>query len=657
MYCKYCGKIIPEEADFCPYCGKRLKHKEPDCAELVQRIQQDPNDQEAITGLYQLSYKTAYNAAYVLLRGEDEIFDVIQNSFLKALKNLNKLETPENFNAWYKTIVRNTAIDFMKKNDRLVLESTLTEGADEEDEGNSVFDTYTPLNAQEQQLLESQIEAKEVRNLLDCLLKELSPAQQTMVGLRFYCGMKEKDIAEQLGVAEGTVKSGISRAMKKMKKELTAYCQRTGTKFYSIAPAALLLWLFSRLDSKACTVSVNMDLLHNITEQIQPAHAEAAEAPEPRTVHGAPADGNTAAASMLHTASAAAAGKTAAVRIAVGILCAAAAGGAGVAAVHHYRTAKVETESAEVQSTAVLESQAGESIDEEGVLPEEDSETAGTRQEESTSEMTENPDTAETVVTTESIAAEAQEETDSVEKVQESGDASSEETQSEEAQKNEAEATPAASSMEDTEETPESRETYLISGPDFKQAIYNLPGITTQPGETDYVINNIYAVERTDKAPTEACDAVQVSESGEPAYIWLWDGTLYWYTEAETVYLNEDSSEMFAGLFTCKSIDMTGFNTSRVTSMEGMFYACCDITSLDLSDFDTSKVTNFQSMFSACEDLTTLDLSGFDMSAASKLPSDYFDSPYLYMLFDCYADVSWWPEATEMDKEIAWMSP
>ena len=41
--------------------------------------------------------------------------------------------------------------------------------------------------------------------------------------------------------------------------------------------------------------------------------------------------------------------------------------------------------------------------------------------------------------------------------------------------------------------------------------------------------------------------------------------------------------------------------------MNGMFYGCTSLTSLDLSNFDTSKVTNMGYMFQSCTNLTSLD--------------------------------------------------
>lgn len=60
-------------------------------------------------------------------------------------------------------------------------------------------------------------------------------------------------------------------------------------------------------------------------------------------------------------------------------------------------------------------------------------------------------------------------------------------------------------------------------------------------------------------------------------------------------------------------------NTSKVTTMEGMFMQCSVIKSLDLSAFETSKVENFYGMFAHCKEFESLDVSNFDTSAATNM--------------------------------------
>ena len=80
-----------------------------------------------------------------------------------------------------------------------------------------------------------------------------------------------------------------------------------------------------------------------------------------------------------------------------------------------------------------------------------------------------------------------------------------------------------------------------------------------------------------------------------------------------------DMSSMFAYCSGLTSLDLSGFDTSAVTSMDSMFAYCSGLTSLDLSGFNTSAVTSMLSMFESCSGLTSLNLSGFDTSAVTSM--------------------------------------
>ena len=68
-----------------------------------------------------------------------------------------------------------------------------------------------------------------------------------------------------------------------------------------------------------------------------------------------------------------------------------------------------------------------------------------------------------------------------------------------------------------------------------------------------------------------------------------------------------------------KNLNVSNLDTSQVTNMSNMFYACMGLTSLDLSNFDTSKVTNMSNMFEWCSKLTSLDLSNFNTSQVTTM--------------------------------------
>ena len=65
-------------------------------------------------------------------------------------------------------------------------------------------------------------------------------------------------------------------------------------------------------------------------------------------------------------------------------------------------------------------------------------------------------------------------------------------------------------------------------------------------------------------------------------------------------------SRMFTGCSALTSLDVTNFNSENVTNMSYMFNKCSKLTSLDVSNFNTKKVTNMSFMFSYCSTLTTI---------------------------------------------------
>ena len=80
-----------------------------------------------------------------------------------------------------------------------------------------------------------------------------------------------------------------------------------------------------------------------------------------------------------------------------------------------------------------------------------------------------------------------------------------------------------------------------------------------------------------------------------------------------------DISSMFDDCQSLTSIDVSGFNTANVTDMSGMFYNCKGFTNIDLSNFNTSNVTYMKDMFSGCSNLTDLDLGHFDTENVTSM--------------------------------------
>ena len=159
----------------------------------------------------------------------------------------------------------------------------------------------------------------------------------------------------------------------------------------------------------------------------------------------------------------------------------------------------------------------------------------------------------------------------------------------------------------------------MTEGPDFNEKLKALETATSK----------IEHFKKSTVAPATSIDAVSIEDEDSDYEIKLWldltDKTAYYYTEPEKVYLNTDSSRMFFSKIVGQKIrnvldmDLSNFDTSKVTNMGYMFSGMSNLTSLNLSNFDTSKVTNMYEMFDAMSNLTTLDLSNFDTSKVTDM--------------------------------------
>ncbi|HAA8071296.1 TPA: BspA family leucine-rich repeat surface protein [Listeria monocytogenes] len=77
--------------------------------------------------------------------------------------------------------------------------------------------------------------------------------------------------------------------------------------------------------------------------------------------------------------------------------------------------------------------------------------------------------------------------------------------------------------------------------------------------------------------------------------------------------------DMFNSCRALEELDVSHFDTSSVTNMYAMFEDCTSLEELDVSNFDTSSVTDMYRVFNGCEKLKKLDVSNFDTSSATAM--------------------------------------
>lgn len=94
---------------------------------------------------------------------------------------------------------------------------------------------------------------------------------------------------------------------------------------------------------------------------------------------------------------------------------------------------------------------------------------------------------------------------------------------------------------------------------------------------------------------------------------------------------------MFSWCSGLTSLDVSNWDTGKVTEMTWMFHGCSGLTSLDVSNWNTSNVTKMDDMFNACSGLISLDVSKWNTGSVTDMSNMFEDCKGLTSL-----DVSKW---------------
>lgn len=181
-------------------------------ARLIASAQK--GDEAAFEQLVLLYQKRVYNLALRMVQNPDDAFDLSQEAFIKAWKNLPNLKADAAFSTWLFRMTSNECIDFLRRSKRQKTVS-LTVESDEDEEVQLAMPDPAPGPE------EAAIRAED-RELLRMAMDALPPDHRQVLTLRIVDDLDYRQISEVLGVAEGTVKSRLARARENLRKNLAA---------------------------------------------------------------------------------------------------------------------------------------------------------------------------------------------------------------------------------------------------------------------------------------------------------------------------------------------------------------------------------------------------------------------------------------------------
>ena len=150
----------------------------------------------------------------------------------------------------------------------------------------------------------------------------------------------------------------------------------------------------------------------------------------------------------------------------------------------------------------------------------------------------------------------------------------------------------------------------------------DFPGATIEEANT-----NIKAIKMSPSLPDNAnYEIISSYDSYNPVYAWFDNtnniGTIYIYSDARQINMNEDLRSMFSTMTGLTDISaVANWNTSSVTTMHSMFFDAPSLTNIDaLKDWDTSSVTDMSYMFFGASSLTNIDaLKDWDTSSVTNM--------------------------------------
>jgi RNA polymerase sigma-70 factor (ECF subfamily) len=171
-------------------------------ADVIGRAKRgDAHAYEELVHAYQ---GIAFRTAYVIARNAADAEDAAQEGFVKAWRALGRFREGAPFRPWLLQIVANEARNRRRsagRREHLALRAATAEPSGEA--------APSP---------EAALLTAETRERLLAAVNELPDDQREVISLRYFLELSEQEVAETLGIAQGTVKSRTARALERLRE-------------------------------------------------------------------------------------------------------------------------------------------------------------------------------------------------------------------------------------------------------------------------------------------------------------------------------------------------------------------------------------------------------------------------------------------------------
>ena len=178
----------------------------PSVDELIERCL--AGDQHAWEQIVRIHWRKVFNVAYKFVGKHDEAEDLAQDIFLKIFKSLNTFDRRANFQTWLISVSRNLCIDHYRsvRKERETIDRDVDPG------------DLMPVSVEVSPYMA--LEARDRVSMLREAMTSLPDTLRTAVLLRDIQELTYQEIADQLALPEGTVKSRINRGRTELARQI-----------------------------------------------------------------------------------------------------------------------------------------------------------------------------------------------------------------------------------------------------------------------------------------------------------------------------------------------------------------------------------------------------------------------------------------------------
>src|SRR5687767_6116832 len=193
----------------------RLTNRMPQTDTATVALARD-GDSEAFRALVERHSRAVYRLAHRMTGTAQDTEDVVQETFLKAYRQLSRFESRANFSTWLHRIAVNCSIDVIRSRPR---RETGHDASDLDQLGGD--DQLHTTQASPERLMLS----AEVQDRVTAAMSSLSRMERAAFVLRHFEGRSIEEISRALGLKTNATKHSVFRAVRKMRLALEPFVE------------------------------------------------------------------------------------------------------------------------------------------------------------------------------------------------------------------------------------------------------------------------------------------------------------------------------------------------------------------------------------------------------------------------------------------------